>query len=76
MDYDLILDDIKPTIEEKRKIDDVSHKLMGFLQNACDDMGIDAKVALVGSVAKTLHLRESLTLTYSLHFHWIQIRNF
>lgn len=57
MDYDLILDDIKPTIEEKQKIDDVSHKLMSFLQNACDDMGIDAKVALVGSVAKNTALK-------------------
>lgn len=57
MDYDLILDDIKPTIEEKQKIDEVSHNLMGFLQNACDDMGIDAKVALVGSVAKNTALK-------------------
>ena len=57
MDYDLILDDIKPTIEEKRKIDEVSHNLMGFLQNACDNMGIDAKVALVGSVAKNTALK-------------------
>ena len=57
MDYDLILDDIKPTIEEKQKIDEVSHNLMSFLQNACDDMGIDAKVALVGSVAKNTALK-------------------
>ena len=57
MDYDLILDDIKPTIEEKQKINEVSHNLMSFLQNACDDMGIDAKVALVGSVAKNTALK-------------------
>ena len=57
MDYDLILNDIKPTPEEKKVIDDVSSSIMDFLQNACDDKGIDAKVTLVGSVAKNTALK-------------------
>ena len=79
MDYELILKDIKPTAEEKQHVDDVSSKLMNFLQKTCDENGIDAKVTLVGSVAKntalkgksdikTLHLKESLTLISSSLF--------
>ncbi len=57
MDYELILKDIKPTVEEKQHIDDVSSKLMEFLQKTCDEKGIDAKVTLVGSVAKNTALK-------------------
>ena len=57
MDYDLILKDIKPTPEEKRQINEVSSNLMSFLQGLCDEKGIDAKVALVGSVAKDTALK-------------------
>ena len=57
MDYELILKDIKPTAEEKQHVDDVSSKLMHFLQKTCDENGIDAKVTLVGSVAKNTALK-------------------
>lgn len=57
MDYDLILKDIKPTPEEIKDINDVSSSLMDFLQESCDEKGIDAKVALVGSVAKNTALK-------------------
>ena len=57
MDYKAILDDIKPTIEEKQHIDNVSLEIMNFLQKTCDEKGIDAKVALVGSVAKNTALK-------------------
>lgn len=57
MDYEAILEDIKPTAEEKNHIDEVSSKLMEFLQRQCDENGIDAKVALVGSVAKNTALK-------------------
>lgn len=62
MDYEAILKDIKPTESEKNHIDTVSHRIMKFLQDTCDSEGIDATVTLVGSVAKTLHLRENQTL--------------
>ena len=57
MDYQAVLEDIKPTYEEKKHIEDVSAKIMNFLQNACDSEGIDADVTLVGSVAKNTALK-------------------
>ena len=57
MDYKAILEDIKPTAEEKQHVDKVSLDIMNFLQKACDERGIDAKVALVGSVAKNTALK-------------------
>ena len=57
MDYNLILEDIKPTLEEKQEIDDVSVSIMDFLQKTCDSENITAKVALVGSVAKNTALK-------------------
>ena len=57
MDYDLILNDIKPTSEEKKVTDDVSVSIMDFLQKTCDDENIDARIALVGSVAKNTALK-------------------
>ena len=57
MDYDLILKDIKPTIEEKDHIDNVSSRVMNFLQTTCDENSIDANVTLVGSVAKNTALK-------------------
>ena len=57
MDYKAILEDIKPTAEEKQHVDKVSLDIMNFLQKTCDEMGIDAKVALVGSVAKNTALK-------------------
>jgi len=57
MDYEAILKDIKPTTDEKKHIDSVSSSIMNFLQSACDSEGIDAKVTLVGSVAKNTALK-------------------
>ena len=57
MDYKAILEDIKPTAEEKQHVDKVSLDIMNFLQKACYEKGIDAKVALVGSVAKNTALK-------------------
>lgn len=57
MDYDDILKDIKPTVDEKQHIDNVSLKIMNFIQDICDREGIDAKVTLVGSVAKNTALK-------------------
>ena len=57
MDYEAILKDIKPTSDEKQHIDNLSSDLMNFLQDACDKEGINAKVTLVGSVAKNTALK-------------------
>ena len=53
----MILDDIKPTDDETEQIRDVSSKVIGYLQNLCDSDGINANVALVGSVAKNTALK-------------------
>ena len=57
MDYEAILKDIKPTKDEKEHVDNVSSKVMDFLQETCDSEGINAKVTLVGSVAKNTALK-------------------
>lgn len=57
MDYNLILKDIKPSLDEKNKINNVSSKLINFLNKTCMEEGIDAKIALVGSVAKNTALK-------------------
>ena len=57
MDYEAILEDIKPTSEETEEINKLSSKLINFLKKACLEDGIDAKIALVGSVAKKTALK-------------------
>ena len=57
MDYDLILKDIKPSLEENREINRVARKLINYLQKTCSKKDIDAKVTLVGSVAKNTALK-------------------
>ena len=57
MDYEAILNEIKPTDEEKGHIMKVSSDVMDFLQRTCNDEGIDARVTLVGSVAKNTSLK-------------------
>ena len=57
MDYNLILDDIKPTIDELNQLNEVSSRLISYLQNLCDGENLNANVALVGSVAKNTALK-------------------
>ncbi len=57
MDYEVILNDIKPTQKEQSEIDAMSEKLVSFLEKTCIEEGIDAKIAVVGSVAKHTALK-------------------
>ena len=57
MDYELILKDIKPTQEEQNDIDAMSDKLVDFLNETCKKEDINAKIAVVGSVAKHTALK-------------------
>ena len=57
MDYNLILNDIKPTIDELNQLNEVSSRLISYLQNLCDGENLNANVALVGSVAKNTALK-------------------
>ena len=57
MDYKLILDDIKPTEEENNRVNEVSSKLMEFINDKCHLENLDVEAVLVGSVAKGTYLR-------------------
>lgn len=57
MDYELILKDIKPTAEEQRQIGEMSDRIVSYLKDKCKSDGIDAKIAVVGSVAKHTALK-------------------
>lgn len=57
MNYEDILKDIKPTEKEQADIDEMSDRLVSFLENTCVEEGFDAKIAVVGSVAKHTALK-------------------
>ena len=57
MDYELILKDIKPTQTEQQEIDEMSDRLVDFLKETCKKEDIDAKITIVGSVAKHTALK-------------------
>ena len=57
MNYELILKDIKPTLEEQNDVDAMSDKLVSFLNETCEKEDISAKIAVVGSVAKHTALK-------------------
>lgn len=57
MDYESILKDIKPTQTEQQEIDEMSDRLVDFLKETCKEEDIDAKIAIVGSVAKHTALK-------------------
>ena len=68
MDYNLILKDIKPTDDEKIKINKVSNDLINYLQETCDNNNIDANVSLVGSVAKNTALKRKSDIDIFIAF--------
>ncbi len=68
MDYKAILNDIKPTTEEKEKINEVSSRLINFLNETCIEEGIDAHMALVGSVAKNTALKGKFDIDIFMAF--------
>lgn len=57
MDYKPILDEIKPTLEEANEVNELSSKLLDFLNDKCHLDNINAEAVLVGSVAKGTYLR-------------------
>lgn len=57
MDYKLILNEIKPTEDEKDNVRKVSGKLLKFINDKCHADNIDVEAVLVGSVAKKTYLR-------------------
>ena len=56
MNYDKILEKIQPSLEERNQIHQIYTKVINTLETIISDKGIDAKVSLVGSVAKETFL--------------------
>lgn len=57
MDYTSILNQIRPTKQEKAKIKEISQKIIDFLNDYCRKENIIANTVLVGSVAKGTYLQ-------------------
>jgi tRNA nucleotidyltransferase (CCA-adding enzyme) len=76
MDYDLILNDIKPTSDETKQITEVSSRIINYLQDLCDSKKLNAKVALVGSVAKNTALKGKSDIDIFIAFPLDTDKNF
>ena len=54
MDYKLILDEIKPTEDEKNRVREVSGKLLEFINDKCDPQILDEETNQVKAVDKEI----------------------
>ena len=52
MNYESILNELRPTPEEIKAADETTEKVIDFINELCDKEGIDAEANAVGSVAK------------------------
>ncbi|MBE6512720.1 MAG: CCA tRNA nucleotidyltransferase [Methanobrevibacter olleyae] len=52
MNYESILNELRPTPEEIKAVNETTEKVIDFINELCDKEGIDAEANAVGSVAK------------------------
>ena len=52
MDYKFILKHIRPSAEEKKEVEELSKKLMNYIDKICEEESIAGKAKLVGSASK------------------------
>ena len=57
MNYESILNELRPTPEEIEAVNETTEKVIDFINELCKKEGIDAKANAVGSVAKNTWLR-------------------
>ena len=57
MNYESILNELRPTPEEIEAVNETTEKVIDFINDLCEKEGIDAKANAVGSVAKNTWLR-------------------
>ena len=57
MNYESILNELRPTPEEIEAVNETTEKVIDFINGLCKKEGIDAKANAVGSVAKNTWLR-------------------
>ncbi len=68
MNYELILNDLRPNQEEIFAANRTTKKVMDFINETCEEEGIDAKAMAVGSVAKKTWLSGKSDIDIFIHF--------
>lgn len=68
MNYELILNDLRPNQEEIDATNKTTDKVIDFINELCKEEGIDAKAMAVGSVAKNTWLRGKSDIDIFIHF--------
>lgn len=68
MDFDALLNEIKPNQTEKQKVESLADSMIDFINNLAQENGIHTKAILVGSVAKNTWLSGNADIDIFLHF--------
>jgi tRNA nucleotidyltransferase (CCA-adding enzyme) len=68
MDFDIILTTIKPTINEKEKVESLADSMIDYINQNASEEGIPVEALLVGSVAKKTWLSGKADIDIFLHF--------
>lgn len=68
MDYEAILEDIRPSNDEKNQIINLSSSLIDFLNKTANENSINAEAVLVGSTAKKTWLAGKSDIDIFIHF--------
>ena len=68
MDFDALLNKIKPDKREKEKVESLADSMIDFINNLALEDGISTEAFLVGSVAKKTWLSGNADIDIFLHF--------
>ncbi|MDP3485596.1 MAG: CCA tRNA nucleotidyltransferase [Methanobacteriaceae archaeon] len=68
MDFDALLNEIKPNKIEKQKVESLADSMIDFINNLAQKKGIQTEAILVGSVAKNTWLSGNADIDIFLHF--------
>ena len=68
MDFTNVLNSIKPTKEEEKKVKSLSRKLIEIINDAAKENNIEAEAVLVGSVAKDTWLHGKADIDIFMKF--------
>ncbi len=68
MDFDALLNKIKPDKSEKEKVESLADSMIDFINNLALENGISTEAFLVGSVAKKTWLSGNADIDIFLHF--------
>ena len=68
MNYEFILNDLRPSEEEVTAVNKTTDKIIDFINKACKEESIDAEAKAVGSVAKNTFLRGKSDIDIFIRF--------